>query len=328
MNATLKEIINVNASTVSNETHACVIHSNFGMYIVFITLIISSLSIIECMVVIFVTWFTVTLHSNTNILVASLAVNDLLLAIAFMGNQVSVVPGFLLPSVKSKLFMSLIYGVSSGSTKLSIMHMMVIAVDRYIQIAHPFYYMKAMTKKKIYVILICLWITCLIFIIIPVTIFYNDKYYRECIILHQPLAYSVVGVAMYFISLIMIFFCYFKIAHVAFKHKQSAISRRLGCNLAQSETEQRENMKAALRSVKYLALMFGVFFVATCPPFLLTSLGYRYSFSENVYLGLFSLVPIHSVINFLIYGYMNQEFQTSLVKKWSAIKRYCSKCRF
>ncbi|CAG5128618.1 unnamed protein product [Candidula unifasciata] len=320
--------MNVNASTVSDDTDVCVIHNNFGTYIVIITLIISSLSIIECIVVIFVTWFTEKLHINTNILVASLAVNDLLLAISFIGNQVSVVPGFLLSSVKSKLFMSLIYGVSSGSTNLSIMHMMVIAVDRYIQIAHPFYYMKAMTKKKIYIILLCLWIIYLIFIIIPLTVFSDDKYHRKCIVIHQPVAYSVVGVAVYFICLVIICICYSKIAHVAFKHKQSAISRRLGCNLAYSETEQREQLKAALRSVKYLALMFGVFFISTCPPFLLASLGLRYSFSENVVLGLFSLVPIHSSINFLIYGYMNKEFQTSLVKSLSTIKGYCCKCRY
>lgn len=309
----------------SNYTDVCIIHTNFGIYVVVITIIVSFVSICECLAVILVTLSTNNWHVNTNILVASLAVNDLLLAVAFIGNQMLAVPHVVSHSVKSKLLISLIYGTSSGSTNVSVMYMAVIALDRYIQIAYPFYYRKAMSKTRAYLMLLGLWITYLIFFIIPLTVYYDDKYHTRCIILHQPIVYSFAGLAVYAISVIVVFICYFNIAYVAFKRKQSANCRRLPYNVSQAEIELRDNVMAALRSVKFFALMFGIFFICTCPPFVSTVLGFSYSISENIYVGLFSLVPIHTTINFLIYTYMNKEFYTSLVRKLLALKDHCCK---
>lgn len=304
-----------------NETNACSIHANFGIFIVYITAFITFMSVSECLVVILVIWFTETLRGNTNVFVASLAVNDLLLAVAFTSNQITVVPLGVSYSINSKLLNCFTFGISSATTNLSLMHMGVIAVDRFIQIDHPFYYMKAMTKKRSYSVVLVLWITNAIFIIIPPTVYYDDKYHRECILLHQPVVYYCSGASVYFTSLILVFFCYLKIAHVAFKHKKAAESRRLAIAVPQADLHLRNNVHTALRSVKFFALMFGVFFMCTFPPVFTTGLGLWHTLPENIYVGLFSLVPLHSTINFLIFTYMNKEFSSALVRKVSAIKR-------
>ncbi|CAG5134251.1 unnamed protein product [Candidula unifasciata] len=320
--------MNFSSSTVNNETDSCVLLSNFGSYIVYISVIISFLTICECLVVISVTCLTKNVHGNTNVYVVSLAVNDLLLAIAFIGNNVFLLPFHLPLFVNSKMLLCLISGLSSGTTNMSVVHLGVIAVDRYIQITYPFYYMKAMTKMRAYLVVLCLWLSCLIFIIIPPIVFYDDKYHRRCILIHQPFAYLIIQISSYFSSITLVFICYLKIAHVAFRHKRSTISRRFNSDVSQTDTSGTENIKAALRSVKFFLLMFGILFICTFPPYVATIFGLTYDISDNFFTGFFTLVPIHSVINFLIYSYMNKDFSASLVKIFKEIKRRCQDNRY
>lgn len=309
----------------SNETDYCLMHTYFGVNTLYTMVSIGFVSICESLVVIFVTYFKEKLHHNTCILVASLAVNDLLLTASFIGTLILVVPLGLSKVMKPKLLMCFLSGLSSATTNMSVAHMGVIAVDRYIQIVHPFYYMKEMTKTRTYAILLSLWISCLIFTVIPPTIFYDDKYHKRCILLHPPEVYLYIQITAYFICIICVFVCYFKIAHVAFKHKKSANSRRLRYHESQADTELRDNVKAAVRSVKFFILMFGVLFMCTFPPYFATALSFRYTIPSSVTTGLFSLVPIHSVINFFIYTYMNKEFSASLLIIVLPLKRLCCK---
>ncbi|CAG5119128.1 unnamed protein product, partial [Candidula unifasciata] len=232
---------------MNNETNPCFIHNNFGTFIVYITVLISSISVSESLLVVCVIWFTERLQRNTDILVASLAINDLILGFAFTSNQILTVPLGVVYPIDTKLLSCIVSGLSSGTTNLSMMHMGMIAIDRYIQIAYPFYYMKAMTKTRTYSILLVLWIVNFIFFIIPPTVYNNDQYHKRCILLHQPIVYYSAGFTTYVTSLVLVFVCYLKIAHVAFRHKKASESRRRDVTITQAEIHLRNNVRTALR---------------------------------------------------------------------------------
>ncbi|CAG5136207.1 unnamed protein product [Candidula unifasciata] len=315
--------MNLSSNSAPNGTATCATVTNSGTIIVYVTVAIGCVSICESLVVIFVTWFTKSSQGNTNIYILSLAVNDILLVAAYLCNQLSVVsPGFF-NLMKSQILTSLHFGLTSGTAFASVEHMAVIAVDRYIQIAHPFYYMKAMTKTRTYIIALSLWIPCLICIIITPTVYYGDQYRTQCSLSVQATVYWYVGVTAYFIIVVMVFLCYFKIAHVAFKHKQSAISRKLRGSVSQADIETKENVTAAVRSVKFFALMFGVFFICTSPPYFGGIISLRFVIPEFISLWVFSLVPLSSIVNFVIYAFMNKEFTASMKNIILTMKRRC-----
>lgn len=285
---------------MSNETAACGIQ--FYMGFTYFMVAIDIFIICECFVVIFIIWRTKKLHGNTNIFVASLAANDLVSAGFYMCDWIAIT--HFRPSA---VLSSIMYVLCSATTTQSMIHMAVIAVDRYIHIVHPFYYMKHMTTNHVYIILICMWIIGLAVTVIPQAIFYKNMVFK-CVFLHQQAIYISVGAAVYVATIALVCFCYCNIARVAFKHKKAAIARRSQpCGLA-IDFQLRNNFHAAMRSVRFVALMFGVFTVCSLPPFVTTVMGLLITIPENIYVGFFFFVPIHSVISFLVYANMNRDF--------------------
>ncbi|CAG5119935.1 unnamed protein product [Candidula unifasciata] len=256
---------------------------------------------------------TKKLHSSTNIFVASLAVNDLIFSGFFIVMWITTTRIRWSSVTLAKLMSTIMYCLCSGTTNQSIMHMAAIAIDRYIHIAHPFYYMKHAAKHRVYIIVTILWIAGIALTTIPPVIFTPKL---ECVnlISHQPAAYYFPGASVYVITVPLVCFCYSKIACLAFRHKLAANARRARTDELLTDIQQRNNRQAALRSVQFVALMFGVFTACTLPQFVSTGMSFLITIPEKIYLGFFLFAPIHSVINFLIFATMNREFSSALME--------------
>lgn len=298
-------------------------HDSLSRYIVSVVVALSTTLLLESMIVLIVICRTKAMHTNSNVMVASLAVSNMILGSAFvctidleLSDSVANIP-------KRNILSNIIKGVSGASTTLSIMHMGAIAIDRYIHIAHPFYYIKSMRKERIIKVLIFIWVIGLVLLLVPVLSF-NDKSQESCTIsVRQPIAYFCAVTALYLVNLLVVCVCYFKIAWLAFKHNKAANSRRLRHD--DSGFMFQRNMSAAMKSVKFFAAMFGVFLSFTLPPTLVTGLDYYYHFPENILFPMNVLLPVNSIMDFVIYMCMNKDFLQAFRQTAADIRLVCCK---
>lgn len=308
---------------MANASDICAVANNFDTYIMYVTGFLTAITIFGCVVVIVIIWSTEKLHGNTNVFIASLAASDILISVFFTFNRAATVPHLESSLLKSNIVNCIVLGGCSGAINLSMMHMGIFAIDRYIKITYPFTYIKHVTKRPIVVTLCCIWILGLLNMLVPV-VFYRDKQFHiRCILLHQPIEFYWLGAGIYLFNLVIAFICYFSISIVAFKHKKAANNRRINTVETTGEIILKRNLAAALKSVKFFVVVFGVFLLCTFAPIITTGVAFYQHISENVYLGLFFLLSIHSVLNFIIYGSMNNAFYQALKDKTSNIIKRC-----
>ncbi|BFZ05479.1 hypothetical protein BsWGS_08518 [Bradybaena similaris] len=308
---------------MANDSDICTVANNFDTYIIYVTGFLTAITVFGCVLVIFIIWSTEKLHGNTNVFIASLAASDILISVFFTCNRATTVPHLESGILKSKIVNCIVLGGCSGSINLSMMHMGIFAMDRYIKITYPFFYIKHVTKRPIIVTLCCIWIMGLLNILVPVVFYRDEQFHTRCILLHQPIEFYWLGAGIYLCNLAIAFICYFSISIVAFKHKKAANNRRINTIETTGDIIQKSNLAAAMKSVQFFAVVFGVFLLCTFPPIITTGVAFYQLIPENVYLGLFFLLPIHSVLNFIIYGSMNNAFYKALKDKTSNIIMIC-----
>jgi hypothetical protein len=304
----------------NNYTDHCSMNNDFSLYVVYISGVVCIPVVCVGLIEILIIFRAEKLHNTANMFVFSLAINDILLALAFFVNQstVSSLPWASL--FKTYVASSLVYGASVGICGLSTIHMSIIALDRCIKIAHPFIYTKYVTQRCVYKILVCAWLLCLIFMFTPTLVYNLGNHYDKCFALNPPLIFQLLDSGSYWVNCVVIFLCYFKIGCVAFNHKRASNHRRQQqIGDTQGEIVVNKNFVAAIKSVKFFALMFGVFFAFTLPPMVTGAMDYLGVMSNNVAMGFFTLIPIYSVINFLVYIKMNKDFRKAFNKTLSTI---------
>jgi hypothetical protein len=221
------------------------------------------------------------------------------------------------------VFSIFVFGACYSSVLLTTVHMGLFALDRYFQIVHPFFYRNFATKRRAIVTLTSVWISGIIYTIIPLILYSYDEFIGKCTILNPPLVYYSLGVGVYLVVLIIVFLCYFKIALVAFNHKKAANARRLQTSEAAVGIPLRNNRLVALRSVKFFVLMFGVYFVCSFPPVVSTGISEVYNMPPVGQTMFIFLMPLHSIVNFFIYVTFSNDFSRVLRLKISALRQKC-----
>lgn len=308
----------------SNITGDCYHKVSANIYVISLIILVTFILTAISVFVVVVICCTRALHTNTNIMMASLAVSNILLAAACTCIVDQSVSDRKANIPKGDISSSFVLGACFSSVSLTIMHMGAIAVDRYIRIAHPFYYMTSVSKRHVSLILISQWIG-VASLITPMLAFTKHKYHERCIFLYPPYELFSLFVLLYIISFAVVCTSYMKIAMIAFRHKKAANSRRMLTD-GDGVTFKRNRM-AALKSVKFFALMFGVFSMFTLPPLVSTTLSYFYPVQQIVHFSLMFCYDINSVVNSCIYIYMNKEFVLALRRSISYIKLGCSQSR-
>lgn len=306
-----------------NNTFACYREDSIGSYLFYSIVLISVIIIFKSIFVIIMTCRPEARQKNLNMVFASMAINEFVVAVALIYYQVETIPFYKFYVLWNNTATSFIFGCCYGSVQVSLMHMSLLAFDSYIHILHPFYYMKYVTKRRVFVTLLSLWIVGLTFIFTPIFIYTDNKFHEKCIILHPPVEYFGVSSCAYSVMLIATCVCYFKIASLPFKRRKAAIARRMNAPDIGDKGILKFNRTSAFRSVKFFVLMFGVLAMCTFPIVVMVVLGCLFNLTDDTISSTFFLLPTYSVINIFIYIKINRDFYRLIQSSYFIFGRMC-----
>lgn len=199
----------------------------------------------------------------------------------------------------------------------------ILSIERYLRISYPFLYIRCMPRQRIFKILLCAWVAALVNTIIPVIFYRHEKYHTNCINTHPPLVYFSVNAAIVLVTIIIIVFCYSKIAYLAIKHNKSANARRLQARCENGDNINRKHWTTLLKSIKFCAIMCGIYFACAVPAVVTLSVGFSHvilEFLTRITVYIFSL---HSLLNFFVSCRMNRDFFQALKKMFRDVTACC-----
>lgn len=113
-------------------------------------------------------WRTPSLRTLPNLYVASLAAADFVVGLGTV-----VLALFLLPAVRVQLFYRyinlcvLMHGTNLGMTAVSVLHMTLISIDRFLYINRPYVYERVVTVRLVIVCLTGIWIFGVFYSMVP-----------------------------------------------------------------------------------------------------------------------------------------------------------------
>lgn len=301
----------------TNATLGCSAEFRFDFHVIYITIPLNVLIVGKSLLVFFTVCKAKSLHTNTKILMTSLSVVELIMGAAYIcsgdiGSKI-----FERETAEILAIQCFILGEWHSSIVGTVIHMAIMAVDRYILITHPFYYIKHVTKRAVFISLFFAWIFGLGYLFLPLLAFRDIQYHKRCIIVHPPFQYFCIGIFAYTLSSIVVLVSYFKIARLAYLKRKAANARKIQRTASNDGAVLKNKSTIAFRSVKFFALMYGVFLMCTLPPALATGLNTFMKLPKYVYLLTMFLMPLNSLLSFVIYFYMCNKFS-------KAVKRACS----
>lgn len=311
---------------MENGTSKCfsLLYSGVPLFVVGIAI---SVSVICVSLLIIVTiWKTPALHSNTNFFIASVAVSAMLLAVTFVVCAFTYYCGLGLHVRQWELFETFILGTIYSMNTSTALHLTIMAIDRYMCIFNPFYYIKHMTRKRTFTLILFTWSISLLNFTIAL-IFYRGKHFHtQCVFLHPPVEYFSILTTLGLISFGVASACYIRIARLAFERKRAMNSRRAQNYSSNNIIEA--NGKAAVKSIQFCVAMFGTIGVCYFPYLVIITMSLlSYNVSNYVFIPSLYLMHIHSLVEFAIYLKQNKDFCVGVQKRFPQYLFTCSKCR-
>ncbi|GFS19210.1 melanocortin receptor 3-like [Elysia marginata] len=169
---------------------------------------------------------TRSLHTNTNILVASLAITDVLVGaqVCLMGlsEQPTGMRSWLnLTPREIRIFDSFFTGLNFSLVTVSICHLSALALDRYLYVLWPLHYHIRVTRRRVLATSGLLWILGLVYFAIAIIVFRNPKHHINCLIWETPAVYGTWPLAsVYFLCMCIVLASTIGIAKIAVKHRR------------------------------------------------------------------------------------------------------------
>ena len=187
---------------------------------------------IENILLITVIYRTRSLHTNTNMLVASLAVSDMLMGVqccsmGMTGLNVGFRPWAATMDADLHSYDSLTLSTKLGLGLVSLLHVSALAVDRYLYILWPFRYRRHVTRSKIVATAAVIWAVGLVYIVLPLVIFRAPHYRESCIItkVSKTFGFGPLSVT-YIVCLVAVLYCTFGMVKLARKKSVGRIKKR------------------------------------------------------------------------------------------------------
>ncbi|XP_076308820.1 putative G-protein coupled receptor No18 [Tachypleus tridentatus] len=286
--------------------------------------LIIALTLLGNVLVILVVFRFRRLRSVTNLLLASLASADITVALMVM--PLLVIYDFERRWRFGPIACHFWISCDVMCCTASILHLFIIALDRFWAITKPLRYRSRVSKKRVTVAIGVIWLcsSAISFIPIfmgwysndPVSIFVNSD---ECS-LEVNRVYAVVSsVTSFYLPLPVMFYVYFRILLIA--ERQSREIRQLEVSLEEADQQIKQSLRRRSRqlltdtkAIRTLGIVMGIFCVCWLPFFLMyvilafckhCHLEYEWR-SAITWLGYFN-----SSFNPCIYGFLNKEFKSA-----------------
>ncbi len=287
------------------------------------------------------------LRTVTYTFLVSLAIADLLLGI-------TVLPWSAIYTISSEwpfsvVFCNIYISCDVMFCTASILHLLVISLERYFAITRPYAYQRKMNHKKAWIVIIVVWVVSLGVSFLPLHLGWNTEdgsvqnydHPSQCI-LTWNLAYSLFdGIVLFFLPLILMLFVYARIVTIAYQQAKSikkmmvapAPSTVRSNNPSANEKQENtnNNHKGVVdehKAVKIIAVVMGSFVVCWVPYFTMFTFGpiFNWNISDLFYQIVLWLGYINSLINPLVYACMNREFRRAFKTILSCARWDAGKC--
>lgn len=217
------------------------------------------------------------LRTPTNIILVSLASTDLAMVLVMLLHAITDLSGYW---IFGELWCDIVATLGLVLALVSILHLCVLSIDRYLAITSPLRYPLIVTKKRVYMCLVFIWIVPTIFLNLPVADYQFRSEVYGCGTVYRssesfkfkPYIFIVVFLFVVVPFGIMLYThaCVFRIALTHVK-RLSTVERSLRSREETASRQRRAqpvtSVKREIKSAKTFALVIGVFLFCYTPFF-------------------------------------------------------------
>ena len=180
---------------------------------------------------------TNSLHTNTNILVASMAVTDVLMGIQCLLNGMAGLPAGGVNSwlaaassdVNPHIYDLINLGINCSIVGVSLIHASLLAIDRYIYVSWPFRYNRCVTRTRVLVTAAGVWTLGLFYMLLPLALYQAPQYLETCILDDVPVGYGYKPIHLvYLVCLTAVIYCTAGMVRIARDHRVRRINAQGG----------------------------------------------------------------------------------------------------
>ncbi|KAK3729641.1 hypothetical protein RRG08_015664 [Elysia crispata] len=244
------------------------------------------------------------------------------------------------------LVLTFLFTLNYSVALLSMFHLSLIALDRYIFIAHPFVYERRVTKRSAKIAVTCCWLLTFL----NATISNMPKIvkgdFATCDFRQKLDPGFCSFVTFYFIAGTISSLAYLRIYQVVSYQKRAISSTHNPTALRITAMPQTNNAdtdnnrcsglkvetkfyisRSTLKTIKFFVLVFGLFVVSTFPVIAVSILSFFFPIPNNVALGATLMQNSNSAINFMALVVRDKLFRKEFIKMLKAmckhIQSYC-----
>ena len=212
------------------------------------------------------------LQTRTNMMLLSLAVSDLLMVLSMAFNSTMVWYGEwqfsgTICTVVSSLALTLCF--------ISILHLCLLSIDRYMSIKKPFKHRELMSKRTVMVLVVLIWLVPSVVVNLP----YADFDFRSSVFgclknssqHHNPSSSFLLVLIFVILPFSVLFYVYIYLFKVVRQHARRIVDIQLNVQGNNPQTSKRVRfvLKQEVKSIKTFALVIGAFLLCYTPFFLL-----------------------------------------------------------
>ncbi|KAM9496733.1 trace amine-associated receptor 13c-like [Clarias gariepinus] len=243
------------------------------------------------------------LHTPTNMLVLSLGVSDFLIGALVM-------PPVLIWTTEScwifdKCYCIIFFVTVNILTSLSIYHIALIAVDRYLALSNPFLYTNTISTRTMSIVVSSNWCASLVYN--TALCYFNGSFTSsvmcpgECYLFLNEV-WSVVDLVITFIFPCSVIIILYTLVFVIAKKHATAIRELNNHTRPKTQKISSHSMKSERKAAKVLGILVSVFLVCLLPYFIYSLLGDLIELQTETFLKVFLVLYLNSTINPVIYA--------------------------
>ncbi|KAM9496731.1 trace amine-associated receptor 13c-like [Clarias gariepinus] len=242
------------------------------------------------------------LHTPTNMLVLSLAMTDFFIGALLMPPVLIWITESCWIFDKSYCIISFI--IASVLTTLSIYHIALIAVDRYLALSNPFLYPNTISTRTMSIVVSSNWCACLAY---TTTVYFNGSFKSSVICpgechLFLNEVWSVIDLVITFIFPLSVIIIFYTLVFVIAKKHATAIRELNNHTRPKTQKITSHSMKSERKAAKVLGILVSVFIMCLLPYYSYSLLGDLIELQpvtfQKVLIGLY----LNSTINPFIYA--------------------------
>ena len=258
------------------------------------------------------------LRTQTNMMLFSLAVSDLLMVISMAFNSTMILHN---KWIFSSTMCTVVSSLALTLCFISILHLCLLSIDRYILIKKPFGNQKSMSKRTVIVLMVLIWLVPSVVANLP----YADFEFRSSVFgclkntsqHHNPSSTFVLVAIFVIVPFLVLFYVYVYLYKVVFQHARIIVGLQPNQNDNGVQNRPKSRLQVQKKSIITFAFVIGAFLLCYTPFFVLGS----YASSKGtgtISNDLISLVTwlafCNSFCNPVVYGLRYKQFREAFRK--------------